>query len=294
MVLGHESSGTIHSVGSSVATLKPGDRVAMEPGVPCRRCVQCKSGFYNLCAHMEFAASPPIDGTLTKYYALPEDFCYKLPEHISLEEGAVVEPASVAVHIVRQGNVKPGNSVVVFGAGPVGLLCAGVSKAFGAGKVVIIDIQEGRVEFAKKWVQGGCGGFIPKKGASVEENAAIIIQENGLGEGADVVIDASGAEASVQTGVHVVRIGGTYVQGGMGKPDITFPIVTLCTKEVNLRGSFRYNSGDYQLAVELIGSGRLNVKDLITGKVAFHEAEQAYRDVKGGKGIKTLIQGVMN
>ena len=297
MVLGHESSGTIHSVGSAVTSLKPGDRVALEPGVPCRRCVHCKSGFYNLCADMKFAASPPADGTLTKYYTLPEDFCYKLPEGVSLEEGALVEPTSVAVHIVKQANVKLGDTVVVFGAGPVGLLCAGVARCFGAGKIVVVDIQEGRVEFAKKWVSGGCGGYIPNRDASAEENARNLLMENGLGEarggGADVVLDASGAEASVQTGIHVLRTGGTYVQGGMGKSEITFPILTMCIKELNVRGSFRYGSGDYKLAVELIADGKLIVRELITGKVGFWEAERAFGDVKSGKGIKTLIEGVL-
>ena len=161
MVLGHESAGVVDRVGSSVTTLQPGDRVAMEPGVPCRRCSPCKSGFYNLCADMQFAATPPYDGTLAKYYALPADYCYKLPDHVSTEAGALVEPTSVAVHVVKQGGVKPGDNVVVFGAGPVGVLCAGVSRAFGAASVTVVDVQEARLEFAKGWVAGGCSTFIP-------------------------------------------------------------------------------------------------------------------------------------
>ena len=296
MVLGHESSGTISSVGDSVKSLKVGDRVALEPGIPCRRCTQCKSGTYNLCELMAFASTPPYDGTLTKYYTLSEDFCYKLPEHVSLEEGALVEPASVAVHIVRQGNVRPGDEVVVFGAGPVGLLCAGVAKAFGAAKVVVVDIQENRVEFAKGWVAGGCAGYIPQKGKSALENAAEIIAQNGFDKkgGADVAIDASGAAASVNTGVHVTRRGGTYVQGGMGGDEITFPIMAMCTKEVTCKGSFRYSSGDYDTAVQLVSEKKLDVKRLITGKVGFREAENAYKELMAGKGIKVLIEGVQN
>ena len=289
MVLGHESSGTIVKVGSSVSSLKEGDQVALEPGVPCRRCVRCKDGQYNLCADMAFASTPPFDGTLAKYYTLPEDFCYKLPEGMTLEEGALVEPASVAVHIVKQGGVKAGNTVVVFGAGPVGLLCCAVAKAFGAEKVVAVDIQEQRLEFAKKYAATGI--FVPGK-VSAEENAERLLKENDLGEGADVVIDASGAEPSVQTGIHVARVGGTYVQGGMGKNEITYPIMAMCIKELNVKGSFRYGSGDYKLAVELIASGKVKVKELITGKVEFTEAEQAFKDVKAGKGIKMLIEGV--
>jgi D-xylulose reductase len=117
------------------------------------------------------------------------------------------------------------------------------------------------------------------------------LKESGLEGGADAVIDASGAEPSIQTSIHVVRRGGIYVQGGMGKPDITFPIMELCIKEVTAKGSFRYGSGDYKLAVELVATGKVNVKKLITGTVRFEEAEQAFKDVKGGKGIKMLIAG---
>ncbi|KAE8372568.1 D-xylulose reductase A [Aspergillus bertholletiae] len=289
MVLGHESSGIISKVGSAVTTLKVGDHVAMEPGIPCRRCEPCKAGKYNLCEKMAFAATPPYDGTLAKYYVLPEDFCYKLPENINLQEGAVMEPLSVAVHIVKQANIVPGQSVVVFGAGPVGLLCCAVAKAFGSPKVIAVDIQKGRLEFAKKYAATSI--FEPSKVPALE-NADRIVNENDLGRGADVVIDASGAEASVHTGIHVLRPGGTYVQGGMGRNEITFPIMAACTKELNVRGSFRYGSGDYKLAVNLVASGKVSVKELITGVVSFEDAEEAFQEVKTGKGIKTLIAGV--
>ncbi|TVY23450.1 putative D-xylulose reductase A [Lachnellula hyalina] len=288
MVLGHESAGTIISVGESVKSLKVGDRVAMEPGYPCRHCTPCLSGHYNLCPEMHFAATPPFDGTLAGFYTLPEDFCYKLPESVSLQEGALVEPLAVAVHIVKQAEVKPGLSVVVMGAGPVGLLCCAVAKAYGASKVVSVDIQPSRLEFAAGFA--ATHTFTPAR-VSAEENAARLLKEVGIADGADVVIDASGAEPSIQTSIHVVRRGGVYVQGGMGKPDITFPIMALCTKEVTAKGSFRYGSGDYKLAVELVASGKVDVKKLITGTVKFEDAEQAFKDVKAGKGIKCLIAG---
>lgn len=289
MVLGHESAGVITQVGAAVTTLKVGDRVAMEPGVPCRRCEPCKAGKYNLCENMAFAATPPYDGTLAKYYDLPEDFCYKLPETLSLQEGALMEPLSVAVHIVRQARVAPGQSVVVFGAGPVGLLCCAVATAFGASKVIAVDIQQSRLDFAKEYATTST--FMPSKVAATE-NAERLRQENGLGAGADVAIDASGAEPSVHTGIHVLRNGGTYVQGGMGRSEIQFPIMAACAKELTLRGSFRYGSGDYKLAVELASTGKVDVKKLITGTVKFEEAENAFKEVKAGKGIKTLIAGI--
>ncbi|MCJ1479542.1 hypothetical protein MMC13_008228 [Lambiella insularis] len=276
MILGHESSGIIHSVGSSVKTLSPGDRVALEPGVPCRTCPRCKTGFYNLCPQMEFASTPPYDGTLTKFYALPEDLMLQ----------------AAGQYFVRgRGRDRANRGSRAYW--PVGLLCAGVSGAFGAQKVVMVDIQEKRLEFAQKWVCGvNIAIYNPGKGLSADENAAKLISQNGLGDGADIVIDASGAEPSVATGLAALRTGGTYVQGGMGRPEINFPILKVCVKEVTVRGSFRYGSGDYKLAVELVAAGKVDVKGLITGKVGFWEAEKAFGLVKAGEGIKTLIEGV--
>lgn len=288
MVLGHESSGTVLEVGPDVKTLQVGDRVALEPGTPCRYCEPCLAGKYNLCPDMRFAATPPYDGTLTGVWSSPEDFCYKLPDHVSLQEGALIEPLAVAVHIVRQAEIKPGQTVVVMGAGPVGLLCCAVAKAFGASKIVAVDIQASRLEFAAKYA--ATHTFTPAR-VSAEENAANLLKAAGLPNGADAVIDASGAEPSIQTSQHVVRRGGIYVQGGMGKPDINFPIMTLCINEVTMKGSFRYGSGDYKLAVEFVALGKVDVKALITDTVEFKDAENAFRSVKEGKGIKVLIKG---
>ncbi|KAJ9620174.1 hypothetical protein H2203_007939 [Taxawa tesnikishii (nom. ined.)] len=289
MVLGHESSGIVHSVGDKVTSVKPGDRVAMEPGIPCRRCARCKEGKYNLCPDMAFAATPPYDGTLAKYYALPEDFCYKLPEHVPLEHGAVVEPLSVAVHIVRQqANVEPGQTVAIWGAGPVGLLCMAVAKAFGASKIIAIDINEERLSFAQQYA--ATHAFRAKK-ESPADSAKRLIQECDLGAGADVAIDATGAEICIQTAIHALRVGGTYVQGGMGANEIKFPIMMACTKELNVKGSFRYSQGDYHTAVELLSTGRVSVDKIVTGKVKFEDAEKAFHETKAAKGIKTLIEG---
>jgi len=237
---------------------------------------------------MRFAASPPIDGTLTGFYTSPEDFCYKLPEHVSLQEGALIEPLAVAVHIVKQAEVKPGQSVVVMGAGPVGLLCLAIAKAYGASTLVSVDIQPSRLEFAKGYA--ATHTFTPAR-VSGEENAANLLKQIGFPEGVDAVIDASGAEPSIQTSIHAVRRGGVYVQGGMGKADITFPIMALCMKEIAAKGSFRYGGGDYKLAVDLVTQGKVDVKKLITGTVKFEEAEEAFKSVKAGKGIKVLIAG---
>ncbi|KAH8883606.1 hypothetical protein GQ53DRAFT_752824 [Thozetella sp. PMI_491] len=288
MVLGHESAGTVVAVGSAVTAVKPGDRVAIEPGYPCRRCGPCMSGHYNLCPDMKFAATPPYDGTLTGFWTAPEDFLYKLPDHVSLQEGALFEPLAVGVHITKQASITPGQTVVVMGAGPVGLLCAAVAKAYGASKVVSVDIVQSKLDFALTF--GATHTYLSQR-VSPADNAKNIIEAAGLGEGADAVIDASGAEPSIQAAVHLVRRGGTYVQGGMGKPDITFPIVALCAKEITAKGSFRYSAGDYKLALDLVSSGKVDVKKLITKVVEFSQAEEAFNEVKEGQVIKILIAG---
>ncbi|KAI5803386.1 chaperonin 10-like protein [Peziza echinospora] len=292
MVLGHESAGIVVKTGSAVSTLKVGDRVALEPGTPCRHCVQCKAGAYNLCPDMKFAATPPYDGTLAKYYVLPEDFCVKLPDNVSFDEGALVEPLSVGVHIMKQAQIKPGSSIVVFGAGPVGLLCCAVAKAFGATKIIAVDINQDRLDFALKYAATGVFNPITQGSKDPAENAEKLNGLFNLGVGADVAVDASGAQPSIAAAIHVLRQGGTFVQAGMGKPDIDFPIVAMCCKELTVKGSFRYGPGDYKLAVDLISSGRVSVKELITGRVKFEQAEDAFKQVLGGKGIKILIEGV--
>lgn len=288
MVLGHESAGTIVEVGDQVKSLKVGDRVALEPGYPCRRCNNCLAGKYNLCPDMVFAATPPYHGTLTGYWVAPADFCFKLPDNVSQQEGALIEPLAVAVHIVKQAHVKPGDSVVVMGAGPVGLLCAAVAKAYGASKIVSVDIVQSKLDFAKDFASTHT---YASQRVSPEENAQNILDLADLPDGADVVIDASGAEPSIQASIHVLKVGGHYVQGGMGKPDITFPIMAMCIKEAVVSGSFRYGAGDYKLAVELVSSGKVDVKKLITGTVDFTQAEEAFKQVKGGEAIKVLIAG---
>lgn len=292
LVLGHESSGVIHSVGSAVTTLVPGDRVALEPGVPCRRCMVCKSGRYNLCSHIQFAATPPTDGTLARYYVLPADFCYKLSDNVSLEEGALIEPLAVAVHIVRQAPVTPGMSVVVYGAGPVGLLCLAVALAFGASKTVAVDVIEERLKFAQGYAATHI--FASRMEQGDEGAAKQLISECALneGEGADVSIDASGAAPCIRQALRVLRPAGVYVQAGMGAPLLDkFPMMALMGKEITMRTSFRYKEGDYKLAVGLVADGKVDVMRLVTGVVGFAEAERAFWETKAASGVKTLIKG---
>ena len=186
-------------------------------------CDFCRSGAYNLCADTVFAATPPWDGTLQKYYIVASDYCYPVPSHMSAEDGALVEPVAVAVQICKVADLRAGQSVLVFGCGPIGALCQAVAKAYGASRVIGVDISKSRATFAKSF--GADDVFVPERGSvpdadPVEASRAMaekIVEQFNLGEGADVVLECTGAESCIQAGVFATKKGGTYVQAGMGK-----------------------------------------------------------------------------
>lgn len=292
MVLGHESAGEVVEVGPEVKDLKVGDRVALEPGVPSRLSQEYKEGRYNLCPCMVFAATPPYDGTLCRHYIIPEDFCVKLPDHVSLEEGALVEPLSVAVHCNKLAKTTAQDVVIVFGAGPVGLLAVGVANAFGSSTIVCVDLVPEKLELAKKF--GATHTFVSTKGDSPNESAdkiRALIKGAGLSDSPNVALECTGAEPSIQTAVSVLATSGRLVQVGMGKDDVNFPITKCIVKEITVLGSFRYCHGDYPLAVQLVASGKIDVKKLVTNRFTFKEAEQAYKTAAEGKAIKIIIDG---
>jgi L-iditol 2-dehydrogenase len=237
---------------------------------------------------MQFAATPPYDGTLSTFYSVPEECCFKLPPHISLREGALVEPLSIAVHCAQLAGNFQGKSVAVFGAGPIGLLCCTVAQAFGASKVIVIDAVDSRLDFARNF---GADDTYKMEASTPDENAAKLIAKAQLPAGADVVIDATGAEPCINCGVSALKRGGVFVQAGLGSPKIAFPIGQICDKEATLKGSFRYGPGDYKLAIELLNSNRVRLDSLITHEFAFTEAEQAFENVARKTGIKSIIYG---
>ncbi|KAF8592395.1 xylitol dehydrogenase [Ramaria rubella] len=307
MVLGHESSGVVVKVGPAVKHLKVGQRVAMEPGQTCRVCDACKAGSYELCPHIIFAATPPYDGTLGRYYRIPADLAYALPDHLTLEDGAMMEPLSVAVHSLASiGKVRANQTVVVFGAGPVGLLLLAVAKAFGAKRIISVDIVQSRLDFAKKYAATDI--YVPSKKAHDEtnlvysrRNAAEMKKQLGIADrgdkGVDIVVDASGAEVSIQTSIYLAKEGGTFIQVGMGNSEVTVPITLLLTKQLTVKGSFRYGPGDYPLAIDLVAQGKIDLKPLVTHRFAFDDAVAAFEVTRTGKSpdgkgvIKAIISG---
>jgi len=286
MVIGHEASGIVLEVGKNVKHLKSGDRVAIEPGVGCRKCNYCKEGRYNLCLEMVFCATPPYDGNLARYYVHDADFCFKLPEHVSLEEGALLEPLSVGVHACKRAEVRTGSIVLVLGAGPIGLVTLLSAKAYGASKVIITDIVESRLKTAKEL--GADYTLLTQPG----EEEEVIIKKivDTLGCEPTVSMDCSGAEQSVRVAIQATRSGGVAVLIGMGKPEMTLPLASALIREVDIKGVFRYVN-DYATALDLVASGKVNVKPLITHNYKMEDTLKAFHTSRTGEGnaIKVLI-----
>nr|XP_019010898.1 chlorophyll synthesis pathway protein BchC [Kwoniella pini CBS 10737]OCF49679.1 chlorophyll synthesis pathway protein BchC [Kwoniella pini CBS 10737] len=307
MCLGHESSGIIvQLVGKG--TIQLGDKVALEPGVTCRMCTDCRGGCYQICEHMVFAAYPPSrGGTLQRYYKLPADLVYKLPESVGLEYGAMMEPLSVAVHaIANKGQLRTGYNVIIFGAGPVGLLAMGVAKGLGANRIVAVDINKERLQFAKRYaatdiyipIKQNEGESRPQYSLRAAQDLLLTLGIPTRGPGSiDLVMDATGAEVCIQMGLNAVRPGGTYVQTGFGPPDIQIPLFRVTTEEITIKGGWRYGNGDYPLAIDLVNRGLVNLEPLLTHTFKFKDALEAFEITKAGKDkngkfvIKCVIDG---
>jgi D-xylulose reductase len=185
--------------------------------------------------------------------------------------------------------IRPGQSLVIFGSGTIGLLCGAVARSFGAKKIIAIDLLDHKLEFAQAFNQAST--FKIDLNRSAEENACQIIEENTFGLGADAVIEASGAESSINTAVHVLRPGGSCVQTGLGKAAVSFPILAMSEKELHMHGAFRYGPGDYQVAMNILEEGSLPVKSLISNTFSFEQTTNAWEATKQGQGIKNLIRG---
>lgn len=178
--------------------------------------------------------------------------------------------------------------MVIFGAGPVGLLCCAVARAFGASTVVAVDVVPARLASA---VEYGVTHTYQMSAKEVDKNAADLLVTAGLDAGADIVLDATGAESCVNCGILALAPGGTFIQVGLGKPNLSFPVGQICDKEVVFKGSFRYGPGDFQLAIGLLNSRRIRLDGLVTHEFPFSQAEDAFKNVAGRHGIKSVIYG---
>lgn len=203
--LGHESAGVVIAVGPNVTRFQPGDRVAMECGIPCMKpsCFYCRNGKYNACPEVVFFSTPPYHGTLARYHVHPQDWLHKIPDNMTYEEGSLIEPLAVALAGVERSDLRLGDPLVICGAGPIGIATLLAANAAGANPIVITDINESRLERAKQLVPRVRTTLVGM-GEEPKQVAARI--KEALGQEARLVLECTGVESSVVTGIYVSSI----------------------------------------------------------------------------------------
>lgn len=274
LVLGHEVSGRVVAVGEGVAASRAGERVALEPQRPCHTCGQCLAGRYNLCPRMRFFATPPVDGAFVEYVTAPSVFAHHLPDDLSDDAGALLEPLSVGIAAVRKARTAPGDRVLVAGAGPIGVIVTQVARAFGAAEVVVSDPVAARREMALRF-----GAT-----STVDPTA-----EDVVGLGVDAFVDASGVAPAIVSGIKALRPAGRAVIVGLGESDMLLPVATIQDRELTLTGIFRY-TGTWPLAAHLVSSGQVDVDSLVTGRYPLDDVGAALDADRDPASLKVVVE----
>ena len=281
---GHECSGIVSSVGSGVTTVREGDRVVAEPGIPCRHCHHCLSGRYNLCTEVRFLSAPPIDGTLAEYVVVPDLWAHPFPDSLEAEVAALAEPFAVGLHAIRRGGVQLGQKVAIVGVGPIGLVTLLCALAAGAGPIIVIDTVPARLDLALRL--GAAVGINAR-----EADPVAVVHQVTNGHGADVVLETAGNSGAAALTIEVAGRGSTVVQVGWPEAaNISYPLEMVIDKELMVVGSNRY-AGTFPAALELLASGKVDAKQLISHRYPFSKTPEAFAMVAANPQtvIKTLI-----
>lgn len=280
MILGHEASGYILEVGSAVTHLQPGDRVCMEPGIPDPTSRASKLGIYNVDPAVRFWATPPIQGCLTAEVVHPAAYTYKLPEHVSFAEGAIIEPFAIGMQSAVRARIQPGDVAAVSGSGTIGIMVALAALAGGCAKVIVADMAQPKLDIIAAYD----GIEVVNISDTTLSSAVAQATDNW---GAEVVFECSGAAAAILDLPQIVCPGGTIVLVGMPVDPVPVDIVGLQAREVRIETVFRY-ANIYDRAISTIASGKVDLKPLISATFAFDDsiaaferaAEQRPTDVK--------------
>ena len=281
--LGHECAGTVIKTGKLVHGFQAGDRVCIEPGVPCGHCKFCREGHYNICPDVDFMATQPnYRGALTNYLCHPASYTYKLPDAMTTMEGALVEPASVGIHAAMTAQVRPGQKIVILGAGCIGLMTLQACRVLGATQIVVVDVLEKRLQLAKK-----LGALEVVNGKS--EDTIQRCHELIGALGADVVFETAGVQATArQTPELVIRGGKIMIVGTIpGAVPIDFLKIN---RDVSIQTVFRY-SNSYPVAMYAISSGRFDVKSMVTNIYDYQDVQLAFDESVHHKA--DIIKGVI-
>ena len=281
--LGHECGGIVVGVGSKVKKIKVGDRVNIEPGVPCGKCKFCLSGHYNICPDVDFLATQPnYRGALTNYITHPESLTYKLPDNMDTMEGALVEPAAVGMHAAMEADVKPGKKIVILGAGCIGLMTLQACRVMGATEIVVVDMIEKRLDMAAKL------GAMETINGGKEDTVARAKEI--LGDlGADIVFETAGARATAAQTTKLVMRGGRIMIVGTVPGDTPVNFLSI-NREVKIQTVFRY-ANNYPMTIEAISSGRFDVKSMVTDIYDYKDVQRAFEESLSRK--SEIIKGVI-
>ncbi|KAF8906294.1 L-arabinitol 4-dehydrogenase [Gymnopilus junonius] len=275
---GHESAGEVVEVGE-------GDRVAIEAGVPCSQpsCDACRTGRYNACPDVVFFSTPPFHGTLTRWHLHPAQWLHRLPDSVSYEEGSLCEPLAVALAGIERSGLRLGDPLLICGAGPIGLVSLLSARAAGAEPIVITDLFQSRLDFAKKLVPGVRTVLISRN-STPKENAEKIKEAAGLP--LTVALECSGVESSVHTAIYSMKFGGKVFIIGVGKNEQVFPFMHLSANEIDVSFQYRYANqasitdlsirSNYPKAIRLVAGGLINIKPLVTHRFTLEDAISAF------------------
>lgn len=284
IVLGHECAGMVAQVGDEVTDFKVGDRVAIEPGEPCRECEYCKSGQYNLCPHMEFMATPPYDGAFCEYISHPADFLYHLPDSVTYEQATLVEPFSVGLQACKRADIKPGSTVVIMGMGPVGLMAVVAAKAYGATNIIVSDLEDNRLEAAKRL---GATTAINIKNEDVVER----IKELTDGQGVNYAIETAGNPIALRSALNSLKDGGTLAIVGLPQEDMNkINVPFIANHEINIVGVFRY-ANTYPQGIQILSTTDVDIDSLFTHQFELNDTKEAMELTRTSKGdaLKVMV-----
>jgi len=284
IVQGHEVSGVVAAVGADVEGFSIGDKITFAPQVICGECYPCQNGMYHICESLQVMGFQ-TNGTAQEYFPLPADIVFKLPPEMSLDHAAMIEPIAVAVHAVLKGGDVAGKKVLVLGAGTIGNLVAQVAKAFGAAAVMITDISDYKLEKAR--ASGIDYGVNP----SHEDLNQAILNRFGPTR-ADLILECVGAQPTITQAIQVARKGTTIVIVGVFGEKPTVDLGLVQDRELKLAGTLMYQNSDYEIAIDLIKSGKMCLDDLITHRFKFEQYLDAYHAIEAANGeyMKVMIE----
>lgn len=274
LVLGHEASGQIVAAGDGVDPGRVGSRVAIEPGTPCGRCAQCKAGRYNLCPFMQFFATPPVHGALAEYVLVRADLAFDLPAEVDDDAAALLEPLSVGIWATGKAQVTAGSSVLIAGAGPIGLVTTQIARVRGATTIAVTDIAQHRLAAATR------------SGATMPLDARDGVP---AGQEFDAFIDCSGAPPAINAGIRALRPAGRAVLVGMGPDELVLPFALIQQRELMITGTFRY-ANTWPTAIALAASGAVDLDGLVTGRFGLEQAGLALSTTTQEGAIKSVVE----